>query len=256
MSNTGNTAENFTEYDLKEIILSDIIPILNMERLSLKDIKVKKPGEITENNIYKSLIDTVDFMYSLGKNQVYEIELGGQNLVIRDIKNDQEAIKEITKPFIDKDISILAFGLFTDYPRFVPWFLAHPESNSSFSFVPGIGFNTQIVGQKIFVISKKIEYIYSIFAKAAAHIRGHKRKIKSYSSLTVSLFVFFAQDNNGVTSWYCTMLGSFQNTSVKQIKNSCLFLKTMNLSEYNGQYKNILNNLMATLISKAGSFCS
>jgi len=243
--------------DITKAILDGFIPaICNSDiNTSVKSIRLG-------NNMYDSFVEEVEtfpgvfnnLWYAPNKeiNGVYvcEIDLTQKH---QDINIYPSEFETTSKPFVGKNINILTAnipsgnGLYS----FIPEFIIERESDE---FWGDYRFCVHTYGAEIKLYSKKdintsyVRYVHSTFVEAAAAVTNcNAKKLKN---LDGALFLFFTQDNNKIT-WYCTIFGAFRKLMVFD-KKLAMFLKPINLSDYNGPEKSSLDLVMATIIKSGG----
>jgi hypothetical protein len=254
------------EEKLKNIILTHVIPAIDVINYKIHTINSRIICDIYQNII--GMIEYHDYhIINILPNRdnyyVCEIDLGNENLIIKDSKKNPEFLEATSTPFINKRINLVTISDSKySYIR-VPKVYVNADINyGAPAFAMGTGIN--IKGrEEYFIISNYFKHLYEkVFLKAANYFFENltpdhdynRNYIKSLDirnrELKFQLCLFFVQDDTEII-WYCTLLGEFWGLTVFNNYKLYFFLKLVKLSGYNIPEEKHLDHLLMFVISKA-----
>jgi hypothetical protein len=271
----------YTEEFFKGFILKYIIPLIDIGNgISIKSIKVENNilGSIkVKDNIYSQLLKLVpDSQASIHDNSnawttsrdtICEINLSNQKPTIKTSKKHPSNLKETSKPFINKEINVIIQESYFPIPQFDV--RVKYRNSKSTVFAP-----THVLNDPMqpycWVLDGYARKIYELFKEAAwrAHAAvcnncdnyvcsKYKFSRSKHKGLDVSLLLFFIEEDDNKITWYSTLLGNFYYVKDYLSYNLVmddgllhLFLKPINLSNYNGKEVENLNILLSALLNK------
>jgi hypothetical protein len=255
--------KHYTEEYFKYLILNYLIPSIDTEnKISIKSIKV-------EGNVYDLLLDLLSDSkvifydntnrWDINSDIICEISINNQKLNVKNSKKHLDSLNETSKLFTNKYINIIVCEGFFQIPRFDVKVIY--RNSKSTLFIPTGGFLNPLPTKQFWGLRGYVRDIYKLFKEAVRRIKGSSNTDKFRKSeikgIDANLFLFFVQEDDNKITWYSTIYGSFYYTKKEDglhynllVNNGLLhiFLKPVNLSDYDGEGVENLNILISALL--------